>query len=714
MSTAASFTLDPTLRTLSTAALLKRYKRLSPAERQTLGFTRPATDAEIATAGQAAGAPADFAGPVFSNPDGAKVSDDTESGIAPLRLPNGVSLQHQNFTGRMPADASTPPQAQIVGPHVQTISSVSSSTPLFDMSKAKPVGQPLFDMSKANPIDDLELHPPAAAGPHVAMHEHNLVTGKPNEDFDSAPSGATGDLKQALEGTVIGAGQVSTPGIALSLFRKHFPEAFNALPEAVKKNVAPAEKLPGQIITTGLMGMEGGLGEADRLPAAVPAGEARPVPAAAAPTGAPGPIQNLISRAITKFVAKRIPGLGATLDAAELAREISGALTEKPAPAAAPGATPAPQPVPMTEGTPWGKPILEKPAYPGADLPEAPSREALQARALEKPGAAPAEEPSASLGRIPGAKSAAAQPEAAAPAAAATPEMSTPHGGGIPRTLSGESALRQVLTGQDNANLIKIAKSRGINIAQESQLKPGVADSRLINKIIEDFSDDELDGMRSQYLENNRMGKHNFGDIGPEAWKTMGMQSYFPDVKIADAALRRTQSSIAAAEKAKSAPAGAPSPLQQKVSNLEDFIRKPATEAPASAKPAAKPKTSAPVEPPDLTDQLQKSLDLVKGNKDGVVTTAEPKVLLDRWGVDRESFAEGREQTRGMNPLESKDAIAKLSKSYKSGRTPDPVIETRDADNNIVEVDGRGRALAAHKAGIERIPVIIRRLQPIE
>src|SRR5882724_6729731 len=126
MSTAAPFSLDPTLRTLSTAALLKRYKRLSPAERQALGFTRPATDAEVTAATQTPGAPADFGGPVFPNPDGVKVSYDTASGIDPLRLPNGVTLQHQNFTGRMPADASTPPPAQIVGPHVQTISSTSS------------------------------------------------------------------------------------------------------------------------------------------------------------------------------------------------------------------------------------------------------------------------------------------------------------------------------------------------------------------------------------------------------------------------------------------------------------------------------------------------------------------------------------------------------------------------------------------------------------
>jgi hypothetical protein len=65
-------------------------------------------------------------------------------------------------------------------------------------------------------------------------------------------------------------------------------------------------------------------------------------------------------------------------------------------------------------------------------------------------------------------------------------------GGTIPRTLSGESALGQVLTGLDNRTLLKIAKSRGIDVTREAQLKPGVADQKVIKKIVDDFSPDEL------------------------------------------------------------------------------------------------------------------------------------------------------------------------------------------------------------------------------
>jgi len=126
-----------------------------------------------------------------------------------------------------------------------------------------------------------------------------------------------------------------------------------------------------------------------------------------------------------------------------------------------------------------------------------------------------------------------------------------------PRTLSGESALRKVLTGQDNANLLKIAKSRGVNVTRESQLKPGSADNLLINKIVEDFKPEELDELSARYLEGSRF-KHDFGDIGPEAWKTMSLQTYFPELKISQTAVARTHAAIlrsAASRLEKTAPA---------------------------------------------------------------------------------------------------------------------------------------------------------------
>lgn len=144
------------------------------------------------------------------------------------------------------------------------------------------------------------------------------------------------------------------------------------------------------------------------------------------------------------------------------------------------------------------------------------------------------------------------------------------------RTPSGESALRQVLTGQDNANLMKIAKSRGINVAREAQLKPGIADNMLINKIVDDFSDDELDNFRSTYLERNRMGRHEFGDIGPEANKTLAMQTYFPDVKIPNAVTNRTAAAIKNAA-AKPRPGAAFDDLTEILQQSLEAVRKQAS-----------------------------------------------------------------------------------------------------------------------------------------
>jgi hypothetical protein len=180
------------------------------------------------------------------------------------------------------------------------------------------------------------------------------------------------------------------------------------------------------------------------------------------------------------------------------------------------------------------------PTYPGASLPAAPPPEVLQARPLEQGGAAPAPEPSAGLGNIP--VRAESVPTPTPPEAQPTFPRAMERG---PQPISGESALTQLLTSQDNGTLLKIAKSRGINVTRESQLKPGIADSMLARKIIDDFSPDELEEIGSKYLEATRFS-HQFGNISPEAWHAMTLQYYFPDVKVPAAMLKRSQASIQA------------------------------------------------------------------------------------------------------------------------------------------------------------------------
>ena len=116
----------------------------------------------------------------------------------------------------------------------------------------------------------------------------------------------------------------------------------------------------------------------------------------------------------------------------------------------------------------------------------------------------------------------------------------------------------------------------------------------------------------------------------------------------------------------------------------------------------------------DLTPVLQQSLENVQAPKGGMMTTADPAALTKRWGVDQESLASGREQTRGMSPEQTEQYIQKLSESYKNGQAVEPVMETRDADNNIIAVDGRARAIAAERAGVKRIPIMVRRMPPVK
>lgn len=134
--------------------------------------------------------------------------------------------------------------------------------------------------------------------------------------------------------------------------------------------------------------------------------------------------------------------------------------------------------------------------------------------------------------------------------------------------------------------------------------------------------------------------------------------------------------------------------------------------------------TQAPVAQPESLDQFNQRLSGIADRRaaaaaspipeqipqGGVHTTAAPGDLTKRWGVTGNSVADTDANLRGMNLKESQAYVNKLAESYKNGKPVEPVLETRDANNNIVDVDGRHRALAAHKAGIERIPIIVRRL----
>lgn len=195
-----------------------------------------------------------------------------------------------------------------------------------------------------------------------------------------------------------------------------------------------------------------------------------------------------------------------------------------------------------------GAPLPENPGmFPGAPLPQAPPAEVLQARGLTQGATVSPPEPSAALGQVGTTKPAITTP------ASSLPNPSPEAAATIPRTLSGEGALSQVLSQLSNADLLRIAKARGINVSREIVLKPGRANGLLINKIVGDFSPDELAEVRDTYLEHSRF-QHQFSNqMTPEAWGAAATQTYFPDVKIPQTVLTRTRKAMAASDLVKQA-----------------------------------------------------------------------------------------------------------------------------------------------------------------
>lgn len=128
-------------------------------------------------------------------------------------------------------------------------------------------------------------------------------------------------------------------------------------------------------------------------------------------------------------------------------------------------------------------------------------------------------------------------------------EGSAPDDRNFPHTASGEIVLNQALTSLDNKTLLKIARSRGINVTAEAQLKPGMANTRIINKIIDDMSPEELADARDQGIEMSRNKPVQNPDISPEkaaeAWHYKVLNTFFPDVAMPKTMAARAQATIA-------------------------------------------------------------------------------------------------------------------------------------------------------------------------
>lgn len=152
-------------------------------------------------------------------------------------------------------------------------------------------------------------------------------------------------------------------------------------------------------------------------------------------------------------------------------------------------------------------------------------------------------------GPVPTAEAPAVTPAPETPAAQSA-EAAKSGNAELPRVNSGEGVLTQALTALDNKTLLKVAKSRGIDVAKEAQLKAGAANSGIIRKILDDFSVDELDEVRNKGIE---IGLHKpvpaegvTPEAGAEAWHYKVLNTFFPDVAVPKAMAARAEATIAA------------------------------------------------------------------------------------------------------------------------------------------------------------------------
>jgi hypothetical protein len=712
MSTQA-FKLDPSLAGLSPALLKKRYDQLTPEERRALGLTRIATDQEVANAPQpqGQGAPSDFGGPVLPNPNGIKVSSDTDPGGEPTRLPNGVTLQKQNFSGAMPGDVSNPPQAALAG---QT--AAAQSSPKADTSAWTPVDETAptqADTSAWTPVDEkksaAKSEPTFWDDPKTylenrakdlqgqAQHQTNLAMGPESEGkpfyerlghrlLSLAPDTAVVVDKMVAGGMdwknaiAIAFGFVD-PAIPAAYFGAHGAAQLTGVEPGVKAGDTSPENVQNALLAGSAVAGAAGAATAPRAGSTVDLIKAGAEKARNVTPKQAAQAVGATSGAITGHGALSAPGAyygaktGGAIAEGILGKERANQPIVPQKPVATPNATPA------VEAEPAVAPG-EAEEFEGVTSPQTEHAANMEAEAT------PDETPAATL----------------------TKKAS-------PADL--EKALNDALGGKPLQKGVSLKnQNQTATAAPAANLPEGFTPVK--SSVLRGY---KYDPETQQFDSITNDGRHYVhGDVSPEQFKAFedadSKGKAWPILRgnatpIAKGQMGNPQPIPKAAVTA--SPEGEVTPLAQKLANLKEIMN--ASPAKAMATPAPKVNAPAPAATPaatpasaDLTSLMQQSLDQAPG-KGGVFTSAAPKDLLDRWGVDPDSFTAGREQTRGMSPQESAASIKKLTAAYKKGQTVEPVLETRDANNNIIDVDGRGRAIAAHKAGIDRIPVIVRRMQ---
>jgi hypothetical protein len=652
MSTPA-FQLDPSLAGLSPALLRKRYDQLTPEQRRALGFVRLASEEEAARALQSEpGAPVDFAGRVFPNSNQVRVSADTESGIEPTQLPAGVSFQRGNFTGAMPTDFSNPPRTEMAAPAMQTIA--AKSNPPTDGSAWKPVEE---TSSAWKPVEET----------------------KPPEDYLTRTEDMIDESAQTLAREVGAAGSTiaGIPGAIWHAFRDPETDEERAQREKIE---SAGGNVPNDAISRAIFRLSGA-GQTERAikfyaqyAKASPEEKNRMESEmlSVAPEAIGAGAGAVLTPKLIESTVRGAPSLPSTTKLTAPVRAVAKATNKvlAKAPATVGGTVGAAAggyfgghvgaEIGGAAGALAGKELLPTLRVPLENV-------GLPSRVTGGPAEAPIYE-----------SPAVSEPAPAASAPPATPAeiLNKP---GTPLEL--QKLLDEALGGRP--------LQRGVPLRNQGQA-PAPAP-----KLPEGFTPVESTALRGY--------KYDPATREFESVTTGGQHYIHGDVSPEEAqAFAEAESKGRAWQKIRE------NPLVAKVVAGERVSVKPGSMQSAATGEII-PKSEAGMG--DLTNILQQSLDQAQTGKGGVITSASPKALMDRWGVDPESLAAGREQTRGMSAEETEASIQKLAAAYKKGQAVEPVMETRDAQNNLIDVDGRGRAIAAHRAGIKRIPVIVRRMQ---
>lgn len=567
----------------------EQYQQLPPEQRR-----RPLTPAEYAAltpsqleaaglAEASEGAPADFGGPVFPNPNHVTPQLDTDNAIPVTRTPNGVTFQRGNYQGGAQSDISNPAAAEVIPPALRTVGANMSAQP-SSPPQTLPADFQQWDKAPATlPADFNQWDQPKGAPVSQPSALSRLGT-----NFLSAIGvGSNDDAKNFFEHPIQTAmNSLNAQGELAKKAKDAYDRGdyksavihgLNYLVPFIGQQTDKAGEQIAQGDYAGAVGRT--LGAAAPIIAGSPEVQAGASDATSAAGAAIKPIVAKTARVASDIVDPDLTGVVSPRLA--YAQKAAGRLAD----------------------------VLEKTNNKAAPA-------ALDATAENKPFAGGADEP---------------PPQKVLDATG----ENKPFAGGMDEPLLPKRPVQRAAAPVQNRTVVT----------------------------------------------DPQTGQPEFSDV--VAQKQQAAQ-ITPQPKAAPAKAAAPETAAATSD-----------PLLDRLRNI-------------AAKNENEPRVPAPDE--DLTALGQQSLDMIRARKGGVMTTANPADLAKRWGVDTESLQSGREQTRGMSPEQTELYVNQLAESYKNGRPVEPVMETRDEGNNVIDADGRARVLAAQRAGIERVPIMIRRI----